>query len=182
MCVCQMANESNFIVYHSIFDDKKLFCVISRKYQVATQDDLWSHLTASAHKSNTFDNLTNVKDIMDGWTTKMGFPVVNVTRNYETNTIEFAQSRFTFIAPNQWKSLQIEYDEDTLWWIPLSYTTLNQANFSDTQPKNWIRGIESFKTDFKQMTPSDWIIVNIQGTGKRKIFIIFYLIYLTPFH
>lgn len=103
---------------------------------------------------------------MDGWTTKMGFPVVNVTRNYDTNSIEFAQSRFTFIAPNQWKSLQIEYDDDTLWWIPLSYTTMNQANFSDTKPKDWIRGLESITKDFSHMAQNDWIIVNIQGTGK----------------
>lgn len=150
----------------SVIDFFLFVCVIFRAYQVAAQDDLWSHLTATAQKSNTFDNLTNVKDIMDGWTTKMGFPVVNVARNYESNTIEFAQSRFTFIAPNQWKSLQIEYDDDTLWWIPLSYTTMSQANFSDTKPKDWIRGVEKISKDFKQMTPKDWIIVNIQGTGK----------------
>lgn len=150
------------------------FFGISRKYQVATQDDLWSHLTESAHESNTFDNLTNVKEIMDGWTTKMGFPVVNVTRNYVKNTVEFVQSRFTFIAPNQWKSLQIEYDEATLWWIPLSYTTLGQANFSDTKPKSWIRGVKSLTKDFKEMAPKDWIIVNIQGTGKIACFFLDY--------
>lgn len=137
-----------------------------RAYQAAVQDDLWSHLTKCAHESQTFDNLTNVKQIMDGWTTKMGFPVVNVTRNYSTNKIEFTQSRFTFIAPNQWKSLQIEYEDETLWWIPLSYTTMSNANFSDTKPKHWIRGMKTFSKDFDHMNEMDWIIVNIQGTGK----------------
>lgn len=138
----------------------------SRTYHVATPDDLWSHLTRSAHDSNTFDNLTNVKQIMDAWITKMGFPVVNVTRNYETNEVSFDQSRFTFIAPNQWKSLQIQYDAEVLWWIPLSYTTMNQANFNDTKPKDWIRGTKNFAKEFENITTDEWIIVNIQGTGK----------------
>ena len=104
---------------------------------------------------------------MDAWTTKMGFPVVNVTRNYTTKQIEFAQSRFTFIAPNQWKSLEIKYDE-ALWWIPLSYTTSNEANFENTKPKDWIRGTQKITKDFENITDDDWIIVNIQGTGDWK--------------
>lgn len=136
-----------------------------RALQVASQNDLWEHLTKSAQESHTFDNLTNVKQIMDAWTTKMGFPVVNVTRNYTTKQIEFAQSRFTFIAPSQWKSLQIKYDE-VLWWIPLSFTTSNEANFENTKPKDWIRGTEKITKDFENITDDDWIIVNIQGTGE----------------
>lgn len=102
---------------------------------------------------------------MNEWTTKMGFPVVNVTRDYTSNRIEFAQSRFTFIAPSQWKSLEIKYDQ-TLWWIPLSYTTSNEADFENTKPKDWIRGVEKFTKEFENLTADDWIIVNIQGTGK----------------
>lgn len=133
---------------------------------------MWEHLTKTAQDTHTFDNLTNVKEIMNAWTTKMGFPVVNVTRNYSTNNIEFAQSRFTFIAPSQWKSLQIKYDE-ALWWIPLSYTTATEADFNNTKPKNWIRGTEKFAKDFENITNDDWIIVNIQGTGNFILFIRF---------
>lgn len=96
----------------------------------------------------------------------MGFPVVNVTRNYTTNQIEFAQSRFTFIAPNQWKSLEIKYDE-ALWWIPLSYTTASEADFENTKVKDWIRGTAKFTKDFENITNDEWIVVNIQGTGEH---------------
>lgn len=129
---------------------------------------MWEHLTKSAQASHTFDNLTNVKQIMDAWTTKMGFPVVNVTRNYTTKQIEFAQSRFTFIAPNQWKSLDIKYD-DSLWWIPLSYTTSNEADFENTKPKDWIRGTVKLAKEFENITDNEWIIVNIQGTGYYRV-------------
>lgn len=144
-----------------------IVCIV-RAYQVATQNDLWEHLTKSAQESQTFDNLTNVKEIMNAWTTKMGFPVVNVSRNYSTNDIEFSQRRFTFIAPNQWKSLQIKYDE-SLWWIPLSYTTMKDADFDTTKPKDWIRGTAKFTKEFENITNDEWIIVNIQGTGKNAL-------------
>lgn len=133
---------------------------------MATSNDLWEHLTKSAQDSHIFDNLTNVKEIMDAWTTKMGFPVVNVSRNYTTNQIEFTQNRFTFIAPAQWKSLQIKYNE-ALWWIPLSYTTANESDFQSTKPKDWIRGTQKFTKDSVNISNDDWIIVNIQGTGKN---------------
>lgn len=151
-----------------------------RAYQVATQDDLWEHLTKTAQDSLTFDNLTNVKDIMNGWTTKMGFPVVNVSRNYTTNEIEFSQSRFTFTASTT---------SDALWWIPLSYTTMNEANFDSTKPKSWIRGTPKIIKEFENITDDEWIIANIQGTGelkKKMIFcktetILFFLIIVDKF-
>lgn len=145
-----------------------LFFFIQRAYQVATQNDLWEHLTKTAQESHIFDNLTNVKQIMDTWTTKMGFPVVNVTRNFTTKQIEFSQSRFTFIAPNQWKKLDIKYDE-ALWWIPLSYTTSSEIDFENTKPKDWIRGTEKFSKEFENITEDDWIVVNIQGTGFYRV-------------
>lgn len=135
-----------------------------RKYQVSTPSDLYDHLTKSAQESHIFDNLTNVKEIMNAWTTQMGFPVVNVTRNYTTNEVKFTQNRFTFVAPSQWRSLEIKYDE-VKWWIPLSYTTANETDFNDTKPRDWIRGTEMFTKDFENITNDDWLIVNIQGTG-----------------
>lgn len=155
-----------------------ILLIFYRAYDVATQNDLWEHLTKAAQESHTFDNLTNVKEIMNAWTTKMGFPVINVTRDYTTNQIEFAQSRFTFIAPNQWRLLEIKYDE-VLWWVPISYTTSKEVDFNNTKPKDWIRGTEKISNDVENLTNNDWIIVNIQGTGKKKtlqtIFMYFFL-------
>lgn len=102
---------------------------------------------------------------MNSWTTKMGFPVVNVTRNYTTKEVEFSQSRFTLISPNQWKTLQMKYDQ-VMWWIPLSYTTTNEGDFDNTKAKDWIRGTEKFTKDFDNITDDEWLIVNILGTGE----------------
>lgn len=66
---------------------------ISRRFQAAEQDDLWRFLTEQAHKDNKLSKDVTVKDIMDTWTLQMGFPVVNVQRNYETNTATVSQVR-----------------------------------------------------------------------------------------
>lgn len=145
-----------------------IFVFIQRAYDVATQDDLWSHLTQQAQQSHTFDNLTNVKQIMETWTTQMGFPVVTVNRNYSTKEIEFTQSRFTFVPQSQWKSLNMVFS-DGLWWIPLSYTTSTELDFIDTKPDEWIRGTPKFEKTFENLTDNDWILVNVQSTGNSKI-------------
>lgn len=132
---------------------------------MATQDDLWEHLTKCAQSSHTFDNLTNVKQIMDTWTSKTGFPVVTVIRNYTSpEVVRFEQSRFTLVPQSRWKALNMKF-EDALWWIPLSYTTSIELNFTDTHPSDWIRGTERFTKQFENLTENDWILLNIQSTG-----------------
>ena len=54
------------------------------------QDDLWDALTFQAEMDNV-QLPTNIKTIMDSWTLKMGYPVVNVIRNYTFSTITVHQ-------------------------------------------------------------------------------------------
>lgn len=96
---------------------------------------------------------------------QMGFPVVTVSRNYTTHEIDFVQSRFTFVEEAEWKRLNIKF-EKALWWIPLSYTTSTELNFSDTSAIDWIRGVEKATKQFDNLTEKDWVLVNIQSTGK----------------
>lgn len=54
-----------------------------RAYGNANQDDLWAALQAQATQEGVSLPAT-VKDIMDTWTYKMGYPVITVTRDYQT--------------------------------------------------------------------------------------------------
>lgn len=53
-------------------------------------DDLWGALQAQADEDDVEIPLS-VKAIMDTWTDKMGYPVVTVTRNYQTGHAEVFQ-------------------------------------------------------------------------------------------
>lgn len=105
---------------------------------------------------------------MDTWTLQTGFPEVNVTRNYETKEVVFNQKRFVYVTSNKRKkgNLPEKNNENPLWWVPLSYTTSKALNFNATQPVNWIRKTEKLAIKNIDIEPDEWLLVNIQQTGK----------------
>lgn len=66
-------------------------------YGNAGQDNLWAALQTQADSENVLLPAT-VKEIMDTWTFKMGFPLITVTRNYQTGGAIVTQVR---ICPNK---------------------------------------------------------------------------------
>ncbi|XP_059611054.1 aminopeptidase Ey isoform X2 [Phlebotomus argentipes] len=132
-------------------------------FDSATQDDLWGFLTDAARNGGVFDNDTSVKVIMDTWTLQTGFPLVTVTRNYDDGTVELQQQRFFLINQTS------EEKEDPLWWIPVTYTTSKELNFSNTSPSHWMRGERSVQLHDVVIDKSDWLIVNLQQSGYYRV-------------
>lgn len=135
-------------------------------YQSATQDDLWMSLTMEAQRSGVFDDTMSVKEIMDTWTLQTGFPYVQVTRNYKDNKINFEQRRFVLMETN---STEVETDEkDPLWWVPITYTTEQEANFTVTKPSHWMKAERNIVVEH-EIDTSEWLIVNLQVTGYYRV-------------
>lgn len=63
----------------------------AKKYSNSYHDYLWEELTKQAHKDGTLDKSLTLKQIMDSWILQTGFPVINVTRDYETNSATITQ-------------------------------------------------------------------------------------------
>lgn len=53
-------------------------------------DDLWQALQEQAEKDR-IPLPTTVKEIMDTWTNQMGYPLINVTRDYVTGNVTVSQ-------------------------------------------------------------------------------------------
>lgn len=135
-------------------------------YQSATQDDLWMELTSEAQKSGVFDTSMSVKEIMDTWTLQTGFPFIQVTVNHSDNKINFEQRRFILMETN---SSEIESGEkDPLWWVPITFTTRNECNFTVTKPSHWMKAERSLTVDHN-LEPAEWLIVNLQVTGYYRV-------------
>jgi len=93
---------------------------------------------------------------LNTWTQNVGFPLVTVARQGNTNLIKFKQERF-YISEEHEK----EYGINT-WWIPISYKLSNgtesltemdgQEFFLDVQRKDW-----------------DWLKVNIREQGMFRV-------------
>lgn len=77
---------STLFIYRDFF-----FC---RAYSNACQDDLWNALTEQAQTDRVMDYTLSVKEVMNSWILQPGFPVINVTRNYETDTMIVSQVSF----------------------------------------------------------------------------------------
>ncbi|KAK3890636.1 hypothetical protein Pcinc_005432 [Petrolisthes cinctipes] len=134
------------------------------KYKSATQEDLWKHLTDAAREDGVMGVEMSVKEVMDTWTLQMGYPVISVFRNGSTATL--TQNWFTL--DDEVKKLNMT-EEGQTWWIPISYTTQTQLNFSQTHPQRWM----SPATHTIQMTglpnENQWIVVNVQQTGFYRV-------------
>ena len=79
-------------------------------YKNALTEDLWDELEA--------ESKLPVRDVMSGWTSKMGFPLVDVkveSWDKKSLKVKLAQSKF----PS---------DSDTIWRIPISYMTSSDSS------------------------------------------------------
>ncbi|ROT69085.1 putative aminopeptidase N-like isoform X2 [Penaeus vannamei] len=107
------------------------------------KDDLWKHLTLAAHEDGILPQEVTVKMIMDTWTLQMGYPVVKVTRSPDGTSATLTQERFLLEG-----SANSSSTTDYKWWVPLTFTTQNEANFSQTQASLWMKDSEDHVTVF----------------------------------
>lgn len=139
----------------------------SHKYRNAEQDDLWNALTIEAHKTGALPRDISVKEIMDSWTLKVGYPIVTVTRDYINNSVEVTQQRYLL-------DVERSRDEtDRCWYVPLSFTTEKELNFSATHARDWLEcdcgKSEKLKVIYNMPSDKEWIIFNVQMTGLYKV-------------
>ncbi|KAG5885710.1 hypothetical protein JTB14_037730 [Gonioctena quinquepunctata] len=118
----------------------------------ADRQDLFTSLTEEAHKSEALLRNESVQQIMDTWTERAGFPVIHCIANYEKNKLHIFQKRF-YLS---------DKEEKSSWWVPLSFTTDVDRNFTNTKPKFWMRGEYDIE-EYVNLT--GWYLLNIDQTG-----------------
>lgn len=110
------------------------------KYGNAVQDDLWAALTEIAHNKQALPTKFTVKEIMDTWTLQVGYPIVRVDRNYDTNSAELSQTRYLSTRERTREEI------DFCWWIPLTYTDAFKRNFNSSHVIFFLMIIDYFFT------------------------------------
>lgn len=159
----------------------------THEYANAKQDNLWEALTKKAHQDHSLPDSLSVKDIMDTWTLQVGYPMVTVERNYDTNSATLTQMRY---LSDRYKSRD---DLNFCWWIPLTYTDSIKKNFNSShvssmyniyfcnifnlflfeQAQDWMSCSEDKQQTTKEIEnlpdKKNWVIFNIQLAGLYKI-------------
>lgn len=143
------------------------------KYQFgnAEQDNLWDALNEAAQHHKILDENVTVKQVMDTWTLQTGYPIVNITRNYENNSAKVNQYRF-LLKPNKTRKLSSDRDAPC-WYVPLSYTTEQELNFNRTEPKTWLQcdsENKSIEREIVNLPEHDtWVLFNIKLSGIYRV-------------
>jgi aminopeptidase N len=117
-------------------------------YSTATQKDLWRILGEQMSEDKIELPLnTSLDDIMSTWTDQMGYPYVEVIRDYDRQILKITQQQFLFDSEAEPSKSPYNY----IWSIPLkiksssslltniTWFSKNQINITiDIQPNEWI--------------------------------------------
>lgn len=52
------------------------------------------------------------------------------------------------------------------WFIPITYTTQKKIDFTETKPTHWMQNSNFIEVKGIDAGSLDWVVVNIQQTGK----------------
>jgi aminopeptidase N len=120
-------------------------------YSTATQKDLWRILNEQMSEDKIKLPLNiSLDDIMSTWTDQMGYPYVEIIRDYDKQIIKISQQQFLFDSESEPPKSPYNY----IWSIPLKIKTSSLLLtdiiwFSKTQ-MNMTINIQS----------NEWILVN----------------------
>ncbi|CAL7935735.1 unnamed protein product [Xylocopa violacea] len=129
------------------------------KLQNADSEDLLSVLEQA---SNALYEDVKLRTVMDNWVNKPGYPVVTV-KKVDNQKYEVTQERFTLGNRSENK-----LENDTKWWVPLTYVKQSNLNFGNTTPVAWLEA--NNKTLTLNIGEKDkWIIFNTQQTGYYRV-------------
>lgn len=150
-CVIRMMSN---ILTEKVFLKGLNSYLTKNKFNVADSDELIKNLQAAAGNTTTWGGV-KLEEIMKSWFTKPGYPVVTVKKN-NTHYV-LSQERYLYYGS----------DEVTKWWIPITYVTEKNLNFStNTPPALWLKPNEESSIPSEN---ADWILLNKQQTGYYRV-------------
>lgn len=129
-----------------------------KKYnlQNADQKEFFEAFQELAVSKKVIPEDFDLNKAMESWTLQGGYPLVTLTRNYESGTISLIQSRF-LLGPGK-------ENISSCWWVPLSFVRQEASNFSQTIPESWLEcpSSESVLQLSDPPGPDEWLILNPQ--------------------
>jgi hypothetical protein len=74
-----------------------------------------------------------------------------------------AQARFE----RQVDDVEARGGQANLWWVPITYTSQPELDFSSTYPRIWLDPALKQTTLTDMPGPEHWVLFNVQAAGKR---------------
>ncbi|KYQ58324.1 Aminopeptidase N [Trachymyrmex zeteki] len=140
------------------------------QYSSTTPDDLWIAIQSALDVSDVPNSHYRIKEVMDTWINQNGYPEVDVRwiYNEDNNAISLSQKCIYKQKSNEcFNNTCINNTCTNKWWIPITFATRSNPNFSSTVPTIFLRPDEIIS--YYIPNPEDWIIVNIQQIGYYRV-------------
>jgi aminopeptidase N len=135
------------------FDEGITLYLRRHLYSTAKQTNLWQALSEQMSlDDNKLPNNTSLDMIMSTWTDQMGYPYVQVTRDYVTGSITVTQHQFLFDSEAQPAKSPHNY----LWYIPLKFKSLSTLSSSIT----WLNQEQMNMTTGINVQSNGWLLAN----------------------
>ncbi|GAA6100238.1 thyrotropin-releasing hormone-degrading ectoenzyme [Tachysurus ichikawai] len=137
---------------------------MTHMYGNAARDDLWNKFS-EAMQSEGKD--INIKEVMDGWTLQMGYPVVTISKNESLdNMVTITQEHFIYDMEAKIRNPEL-FNNSFQWQIPLTLAVGNTSHIS-SETVIWV----SKKTETHHVGhvgEKTWLLGNINQTGYFRV-------------
>ncbi|XP_059621978.1 aminopeptidase N isoform X2 [Phlebotomus argentipes] len=128
------------------------------EYSNAVQNDLWQIMSEIGHKFQVLPPELDVKNIMDAWTLKAGYPMLTVVRN--GSDLVITQQRY--MLP------RAKAKDKSRWFIPITYSTKSAQAHSET-PDYWMTDRDEQIVIPNVVEPDEWVYLNVNRTGYYRV-------------
>ncbi|XP_053097825.1 thyrotropin-releasing hormone-degrading ectoenzyme-like isoform X2 [Pangasianodon hypophthalmus] len=138
--------------------------LVTHEYGNTARDDLWNSFSQALQREGKD---ISIKEVMDGWTLQMGYPVVTISKHESLeNTVTISQEHFLYDKDAKIHHRQL-FNKSLQWQIPLN---LALGNFSHMSSESliWI----SNKTETHRVGrigEETWLLGNINQTGYFRV-------------
>ncbi len=158
---------------------QNIYFAFFSEYSTAVQDQLFEELQAQADEDGI--SMYPLKDVMDSFTTQSGFPIISLKWS-SGNTVLISQvcfftnlwykfimqdlNKLFFPHPQEKFLLNAtlkQADDDGRWYIPVSYATKSNPDFSESswKPKLWMNKNDIvITTNIGGVGAGDWVMLN----------------------
>lgn len=139
---------------------------IRRSLNSATEEDLFQGIAQAVKEDNRLPANYRVPDIMRSWTRQSGFPILNITRDYNNGYAIVSQTRY-------YNNAELHGTSNATWWIPFNFITANSSlsSANETVAEHWLSTSSSIvrPTNSSQWTSNDWMFFNKHATGYYRV-------------
>ncbi|XP_063908739.1 aminopeptidase N-like isoform X2 [Zophobas morio] len=145
----------NYTLTRPVFRQGLQYYLKSLSFKSTDQNTLWKSLTDIAKNHSVLPADVTVKTFMESWTKQKGYPYLTVDRNYENGEAIITQQIF----------IQDNINNNTLWYIPLSYTTTN-----DVIKYAWLKNQRNITlANITENGNSSWVLFNVDQAGYFRV-------------